>query len=78
MLGFMNMGKAAGAVLGLLFPAFLAAQNPPGNFPSLRPSPLGLEYAARGKSGDYSWEDLAEIALWASTAPANPQDSAAY
>ncbi|MDR2747696.1 MAG: hypothetical protein LBB77_09660 [Treponema sp.] len=75
----MNTGKAAGVVFGLFFPVFLAAQNSPGNFPSLRPDPLGAEYAGRGKSGDYSWEDLAEAALWASAlGTAGPQNSANY
>jgi hypothetical protein len=80
MLGFMSAGKAAGFILGLFFPVFLAAQHSGGDFPSLRPDPLGAEYAARGKSGDYFWEDLAEAALWASTVgtAANPRPSAAY
>jgi hypothetical protein len=61
----MGTVKAAGLILGLvLFSGFLAAQNPPGNFPSLQPDPLAAEFARRGS---YSWEDLAEIALWAST-----------
>jgi hypothetical protein len=66
MLKIMNVSRAAGLVLGLFsISAALGAQNPPGGFPSLRPDPPALEYAERGKRG-YSWEDLAEIALWAS------------
>jgi tetratricopeptide (TPR) repeat protein len=41
----------------------LAAQS----FPSLDPDPKALEYAGRAKNG-LSWEDLAEISLWASGA----------
>jgi hypothetical protein len=74
----MNTGKAARAVFGLFFPVFLAAQNSPANFPSLRPDPRGVEYAERGKSGDLSWEDLAEAALWASAAGENSQSSTNY
>ncbi|MDR0641401.1 MAG: hypothetical protein LBG07_02975 [Treponema sp.] len=74
----MNTGKAARVVLGLFFPVFLAAQNSPVSFPSLRPDPLGAEFAGRGKSGDYSWEDLAETALWASAFAADSQDSLNY
>jgi hypothetical protein len=74
MLERMDTGRAA--ILGLLFPVFLAAQNSPGNFPSLRPDPLGAMYAERGKSGDYSWEDLAETALWASALGADSRNPA--
>ncbi|AEF80115.1 hypothetical protein [Leadbettera azotonutricia] len=35
------------------------------SFPSLDPDPKALEYAAKAKNG-LSWEDLAEISLWAS------------
>jgi hypothetical protein len=76
----MNIRRAAGAVLGLFFfSAALAAQNSPGNFPSLQPEPPALEYAERGKRG-YSWEDLAEIALWASALgiAGNSRSSAEY
>jgi hypothetical protein len=41
-----------------------AAQNAPDSFPSLTPDPLAAEFAGRGEA--YSWEDLAEIALWSS------------
>ncbi|MDR0399388.1 MAG: hypothetical protein LBH51_00415 [Treponema sp.] len=73
----MDKLKALGMLLGLaLFPQVLGAQHPQGNFPSLQPDPLAAEYARRGESG-YSWEDLAEIALWASTvgASANSRNS---
>ncbi|MDR0720507.1 MAG: hypothetical protein LBF78_12790 [Treponema sp.] len=43
-------------------PFFLGAQS---SFPSLKKDPLAVEYAQRAKSG-MSWEDLAEISLWAS------------
>ncbi|MDR1420785.1 MAG: hypothetical protein LBI86_10455 [Treponema sp.] len=45
-----------------------AAQSPPA-FPSLEPDRSAVLYAERGNAG-YSWEDLAEISLWASSVPA--------
>ncbi|MDR1802464.1 MAG: hypothetical protein LBQ94_02555 [Treponema sp.] len=43
----------------------LSAQTTGGQFPRLEPDPKALEYSRRGARG-YSWEDLAEISLWAS------------
>jgi hypothetical protein len=66
----MDTGKVAGIVFGfLLIPGLLAAQDLRGGFPSLRPDPFAAGYAGR-RAGDYSWEELAEIALWASGAGA--------
>jgi hypothetical protein len=76
----MNQMKAVGILLALVFfSRGLGAQNPPGNFPSLRPDPPAAEYARRGAEG-YSWEDLAEIALWASGlgADAVPRNAVDY
>jgi hypothetical protein len=50
------------AVLLLAAGPRLAAQG----FPSMTPDPLAAEFARRGVAADYSWENLAEIALWAS------------
>ncbi|MDR0878600.1 MAG: hypothetical protein LBN21_11145 [Treponema sp.] len=36
-------------------------------FPGLENDPQAAEFARRGTNGAYSWQDLAEIALWAST-----------
>jgi tetratricopeptide (TPR) repeat protein len=55
---------AALAALTLSAAAFaprLSAQAP--RFPALDPDPRALEYAGRD---DYSWQDLGDIALWAS------------
>jgi hypothetical protein len=60
------MSRTAGIALELVFFSWvLGAQSVPGNFPSLRPDPLAAGYALQGAEG-CSWEDLAEIALWAS------------
>jgi hypothetical protein len=62
--------KSPPALLPLVCLVFLlsrggaAAQNTSNGFPSLAPDPLAAEFARRGES--YSWEDLAEIALWSS------------
>jgi tetratricopeptide (TPR) repeat protein len=58
---------------GLLVPCVLialgggaaGAQTP---FPSLEPDPKAALYAGASSRGGYSWEDLAEISLWASGA----------
>ncbi|MDR2101849.1 MAG: hypothetical protein LBP43_04695, partial [Treponema sp.] len=39
-------------------------------FPSFTPDPKAYEYGRRGRDGAFSWQDLAEISLWASGAPA--------
>jgi tetratricopeptide (TPR) repeat protein len=44
-----------------------AAQTQTG-FPSLTPDPRAETYAKRGRERPFSWEDLAEISLWASGA----------
>jgi tetratricopeptide (TPR) repeat protein len=46
---------------GLVFMPGLSAQTAP--FPALDPDPRALEFAGRG---EYSWQDIGEIALWAS------------
>jgi tetratricopeptide (TPR) repeat protein len=43
----------------------LSAQS--GLFPPPEADPGAGEYARRGRAGPYSWQDLGEIALWAST-----------
>ncbi|MDR1024309.1 MAG: hypothetical protein LBL56_01180 [Treponema sp.] len=57
----------------VLLPFNSGAQNSQNGFPSLIPDSRALEFARGGD--DYSWEDLAEMALWASAqgipAPAN-------
>jgi tetratricopeptide (TPR) repeat protein len=49
-------------LLGLTFISGLSAQTAP--FPSLDPDPRAYEFARRGA---YSWQDIGEIALWASS-----------
>ncbi|GHV89815.1 hypothetical protein AGMMS50268_03180 [Spirochaetia bacterium] len=41
------------------------------SFPPLEPDPLAEEFARRGQRGPYTWQDLAEISLWASGADAD-------
>jgi tetratricopeptide (TPR) repeat protein len=38
-------------------------------FPNFTPDPRAAEYGQRGRGGAFSWQDLAEISLWASGAP---------
>jgi tetratricopeptide (TPR) repeat protein len=54
-----------------LHPALLAQNSIGGQFPRLEPDPRALEYSGRGARG-YSWEDLAEIGLWASGGNTSP------
>ncbi|GHV11657.1 hypothetical protein FACS189491_03260 [Spirochaetia bacterium] len=49
----------------------LSAQSPASAFPNLEPDPLAAEFARRGQPGPYTWQDLAEIGLWASGADAS-------
>jgi tetratricopeptide (TPR) repeat protein len=59
------MRKIALAALALSAAAFapcLSAQTP--QFPALDPDPMAQEYAGRDA---YSWQDLGDIALWASS-----------
>ena len=59
-------------LLLLLFHQALFAQSSGGGqFPRLEPDPKALEYSQRGARG-YSWEDLAEISLWASGGNTSP------
>ncbi|GHV61862.1 hypothetical protein AGMMS49587_07110 [Spirochaetia bacterium] len=48
----------------------LSAQSPAAAFPALEPDPQAAEFARRGQAGPYTWQDLAEISLWASGADA--------
>jgi hypothetical protein len=50
----------------LLFAAILPPRLAAQGFPGLAPDSRAAEFARRGARGDYSWEDLAEMALWAS------------
>ncbi|GHV87752.1 hypothetical protein AGMMS50267_01120 [Spirochaetia bacterium] len=47
-----------------------AAQAPV--FPALDADPLARDLALRARNGAYTWQDLADIALWASGAPEYP------
>jgi len=58
-------------LLFLHFCPALSAQTVGGQFPRLEPDPKALEYSRRGGRG-YSWEDLAEISLWASGGSTSP------
>jgi hypothetical protein len=61
-------------ILFLHFCPALFAQSSTGRqeaFPRLEPDPKALEYSRRGARG-YSWEDLAEISLWASGGNMSP------
>jgi len=58
-------------LLILHFSPALPAQSAGGQFPRLEPDPKTLEYSRRGARG-YSWEDLAEISLWASGGNTSP------
>ncbi|MDR2758982.1 MAG: hypothetical protein LBB78_06355 [Spirochaetaceae bacterium] len=63
----MRVAAFAALFFGLLGWSRLGAQAPSmGNFPSLEPDPQALAYAGLGASRPYSWQDLAQIALWAS------------
>jgi tetratricopeptide (TPR) repeat protein len=53
----------------------LSAQTDP--FPPLDAEIGAGEYARRGREGAYSWQDLGEIALWASTVGAPEAENAA-
>ncbi|MDR0601832.1 MAG: hypothetical protein LBG42_05570 [Treponema sp.] len=53
-----------------------AAARPPSVFPSLEPDRAAVLYAEWGNAG-YSWEDLAEISLWASSTPAENEAGSA-
>ncbi|GHV72825.1 hypothetical protein AGMMS49940_01270 [Spirochaetia bacterium] len=57
---------------GLVFISGLSAQTAP--FPSLDPDPRAMEFAQRGT---YSWQDIGEIALWASSVGAAGATTAA-
>jgi hypothetical protein len=52
-------------------PALFAQSSGGSQFPRLEPDPKALEYSRRGERG-YSWEDLAEISLWASGGNTSP------
>ena len=52
-------------------PALFAQTSTGSQFPRLEPDPRALEYSRRGARG-YSWEDLAEISLWASGGNTSP------
>jgi len=52
-------------------PALFAQSSGESQFPRLEPDPKALEYSRRGERG-YSWEDLAEISLWASGGNTSP------
>jgi hypothetical protein len=54
-----------------LCPALFAQTSTGSQFPRLEPDPRALEYSRRGARG-YSWEDLAEISLWASGGNTSP------
>jgi hypothetical protein len=60
-----------------ILPPCLAAQSPSPGFPGMTPDPMAANFARRGAAGDYSWEDLAEIALWASAVGTAPAANAA-
>ncbi|GHT68583.1 hypothetical protein FACS1894110_16460 [Spirochaetia bacterium] len=49
----------------------LSAQSPASAFPNLEPDPKAAEFARRGQTGPYTWQDLTEISLWASGADAD-------
>jgi tetratricopeptide (TPR) repeat protein len=66
--------KAASAILVFLLGTEISAQTSGGRgaarevFPRLDPDPKALEYASwMGRGAGYSWTDLAEISLWASS-----------
>ncbi|MDR1586773.1 MAG: hypothetical protein LBS57_04890 [Treponema sp.] len=62
----------------LLFSAGkIPAQNSAGAFPRAEPGPLALEYAEKKIGNGYSWEDLAEISLWASGAADGGRENSA-
>jgi len=42
------------------------AQSRPPSFPRLEPDPKALEYRSINTDGRYTWQELAEISLWAS------------
>jgi len=52
-------------------PTLFSQSSGGGQFPRLEPDPKALEYSRRGGRG-YSWEDLAEISLWASGGNMSP------
>jgi hypothetical protein len=58
----------AALLLLLALQAPLPAQ--PNPFPVLEPDRQAAEFARRGQTGPYTWQDLAEISLWASGADA--------
>jgi hypothetical protein len=49
-----------------IFTVFCAAAQAPLSFPPIDPDPQAAVFAERGRSGGYTWEDLAAIGLWAS------------
>jgi tetratricopeptide (TPR) repeat protein len=51
---------------GMTLPKLAAQTAPPGAFPRLDGDSPAFQYAWLGQRGSYSWEDLAEAALWAS------------
>ncbi|MDR1950029.1 MAG: hypothetical protein LBQ38_11610 [Spirochaetaceae bacterium] len=59
----------------LSLPLHLQAQNP--DFPDIEGDPRAREFSRRGAGRAYSWQDLAEIALWASGPDAQRQSRAA-
>jgi hypothetical protein len=67
-------------LISLPFMALLGAALPAQNqavFPSLEPDSRAEAYARRG-AGGYSWEDLAEISLWASITEGGPSAPAVH
>jgi tetratricopeptide (TPR) repeat protein len=55
-----------------LFAQSSARQNTA--FPSLEADPLAMELVRRGQGGVYTWQDLTDIALWASGAAQSPRE----
>jgi hypothetical protein len=54
-------------LLAICFSPLIGAQNRQAAFPRLEPDPKALEYFVLGKRDHgYSWQELAEISLWAS------------
>jgi hypothetical protein len=74
-------------VLLVLLPGMeISAQTPGGRtaaatgaFPRLEPDPRALEFARRGaRGGEYTWTELAEISLWASSEETSAQALSSY
>jgi len=61
--------KASILILASLFlfvSQTIPAQNRPPSFPRLQPDPKALEYFGLNSENRYTWQELAEISLWAS------------